>query len=98
MVTVSNTLGPEEILETLVEEFGIRSLLLEGGPSVNHSFLKARLVDELFLTLAPKIVGVGPNSLVEGELPPQDVTAPSLVSVYLYDSEVFLRYRLRHKP
>jgi 2,5-diamino-6-(ribosylamino)-4(3H)-pyrimidinone 5'-phosphate reductase len=97
-VTVTNTLGPEEILETLAEEFGIQRLLLEGGPSVNHSFLEARFVDELFLTLAPKIIGVGPNPLVKGALLPQDVTAPSLVSVYLYDSEVFLRYRLQHKP
>ncbi len=98
MVTATNTPAPEEILETLAEEFGVRRLLLEGGPSVNHSFLEARLVDELFLTLAPKIVGGGLNSLVEGGPLPQHVTAPSLVSVYLYDSEVFLRYRLRRTP
>lgn len=93
-LTATNTPKIEEILETLAEEFGVRRLLLEGGPSVNHSFLEAQLVDELFLTLAPKIVGGGPNSVVEGGPLPQHVTAPSLVSVYLYDSEVFLRYRL----
>jgi 2,5-diamino-6-(ribosylamino)-4(3H)-pyrimidinone 5'-phosphate reductase len=98
MGSANNVMEPEEILLILAEEFGVRRLLLEGGPSVNHSFLEARLVDELFLTLAPKIVGVGPNSLAKGALLPQDVTAPSLVSVYLYDSEVFLRYRLQHRP
>jgi 2,5-diamino-6-(ribosylamino)-4(3H)-pyrimidinone 5'-phosphate reductase len=97
-ITATYTPEPEEILETLAEEFGVRRLLLEGGPSVNHSFLEARLVDELFLTLAPKILGGGPNSLVEGEPLPQLVTAPSLVSVYLYDSEVFLRYQLWPAP
>jgi riboflavin-specific deaminase-like protein len=93
---------PEKILETLADEFGVRRLLLEGGPSVNRSFLEARLVDELFLTLAPKIAGGDPRSLIEGEpLPPDaspDAASPSLVSVYLCDSELYLRYRLRHTP
>ena len=85
---------PEKILETLADEFGIRRLLVEGGPSVNRSFLEARLVDELFLTLAPKIAGGDPRSLVEGDPLPQDATSPSLVSIYLSDSELYLRYRL----
>ena len=86
---------PEAILETLIGEFGIRRLLVEGGPSINHSFLEARLVDEFFLTLAPKMIGGAERSLVEGGPVPQDSTAPSLVSVYVRDSELYLRYRLR---
>ncbi len=91
---------PEKVLETLADEFGVRRLLVEGGPSVNRSFLEARLVDELFLTLAPKIVGGDPRSLVEGEpLPQEDATSsPSIVSIYLSDSALYLRYRLRHAP
>jgi 2,5-diamino-6-(ribosylamino)-4(3H)-pyrimidinone 5'-phosphate reductase len=89
---------PKKILKTLADEFGVRRLLVEGGPSVNHSFLEARLVDEVFLTLAPKIVGGDPRSLVDGEPLPLDATSPSLVSIYLFDSELYLRYRLRHTP
>ena len=87
---------PKKILETLVNEFGVRRLLVEGGPTVNHSFLEARLVDELFLTLAPKIVGGDIRALVEGEPLPQHATSHSLVSVYISDSEIYLRYQLLH--
>jgi riboflavin-specific deaminase-like protein len=89
---------PEKILETLSGEFGIRRLLVEGGPSVNRSFLEAQLVDELFLTLAPKIAGGDPRSLVEGDPLPQDATSPSLVSIYLSNSEIYLRYQLTRRP
>jgi 2,5-diamino-6-(ribosylamino)-4(3H)-pyrimidinone 5'-phosphate reductase len=90
---------PEKIIETLADEFGVRRLLVEGGPSVNRSFLEACLVDEIFLTLAPKIAGGDARSLVNGEPLPQGAkTLPSLVSIYLFDSELYLRYRLRHTP
>lgn len=40
-------------------EFGIRSLLCEGGPTLFGALLEEGLVDELFLTLAPKLTGGG---------------------------------------
>lgn len=87
---------PERVLETLSERFAIRRLLVEGGPRVNHSFIQRRLVDEIFLTIAPKIAGGDPRSLTEGPpLPPEISSSPSLVSVYLTDSELYLRYRLQ---
>ena len=48
--------------------FGIKSVLLEGGGTLNWTFIKHDLVDEIRLTIAPWIVG-GRNaiSLVEGE-------------------------------
>ncbi|MEK7757743.1 MAG: dihydrofolate reductase family protein [Planctomycetota bacterium] len=36
---------------------GVTNLLVEGGPTVLHAMLKARLVDEVWLFLAPKIIG-----------------------------------------
>jgi riboflavin biosynthesis pyrimidine reductase len=44
-------------LERLAEDFGIRTLLLEGGGHINGAFLEAGLVDELSLLLAPGIDG-----------------------------------------
>jgi riboflavin-specific deaminase-like protein len=85
---------PKKILKTLADEFGVGRLLVEGGPSVNRSFLEAWLVDEVFLTLAPKIVGGDSRSLVDGEPLPQGTILPSLVSAYLSDSELYLRYLL----
>jgi 2,5-diamino-6-(ribosylamino)-4(3H)-pyrimidinone 5'-phosphate reductase len=93
--TLTDSPEPDEILKTLADEFGVRRLLVEGGPTVNHSFLKARFVDELFLTLAPKIVGGDSRFVVEGKEIPQDGSSTCLISVHLSDSEIYLRYRLR---
>ncbi len=46
---------PAEVLRLLKEHFGVGAVLLEGGPSVNASFLSSGKVDELFVTLSPKI-------------------------------------------
>jgi 2,5-diamino-6-(ribosylamino)-4(3H)-pyrimidinone 5'-phosphate reductase len=47
---------------------GIRKLLLEGGGTLNWSMLKAGLVDEVRVAIAPRIVGGSDAvTLVEGE-------------------------------
>ncbi len=48
---------PDE-LRSLAEE-GVRSLLLEGGPTLAAAFLRADLVDRVLLFVAPTIVGDG---------------------------------------
>jgi diaminohydroxyphosphoribosylaminopyrimidine deaminase / 5-amino-6-(5-phosphoribosylamino)uracil reductase len=49
----------EDELRALADE-GVQSLLLEGGPAIAASFLRADLVDKLLLFVAPVIAGVGP--------------------------------------
>ena len=44
---------------------GLEEILLAGGAHVATSFLKENLVDELWLTLEPKIFGSGGNFVVE---------------------------------
>jgi diaminohydroxyphosphoribosylaminopyrimidine deaminase / 5-amino-6-(5-phosphoribosylamino)uracil reductase len=62
-------LGDE--LRALAAE-GIRSLLLEGGPTLATAFLAAGLVDKLLLFVAPIVSGEGPHVL--GDLaPPLDL-------------------------
>ena len=46
---------------------GYKKILLVGGATINGLFLKQNLVDELFLTIEPKIFGYGKN-IVEGNL------------------------------
>jgi dihydrofolate reductase len=57
---------PEALVQRFEEQFG--QMLVAGGPHVATSFFKAELVDELWLTLEPKIFGKGGNFVVEEEL------------------------------
>lgn len=88
-------------LKSLVEqlkEAGYKHVLVEGGPHLLASFLKDDLLDEIFLTIAPKIFGNENQStltLVEGCLfPPAKVKKFKLISVKKVGDEVFLRYRV----
>ena len=86
-------------LAELHERFAVRTLLCEGGPHLNMELLVAGLVDELFLSLAPKLTGGAAQGgdalriLAGAELPvPVEL---ELVGVLESDSELFLRYRVR---
>ena len=84
-------------LEHLKEYHGIELLLVEGGPSLNHALIRSGLADELFLTLAPKLVG-GARSLTILQGPELALEKPpDPVSVYLSEGHLFLRYAL-HPP
>lgn len=52
------THDPSAALETLFGR-GIRHVLVEGGPIVTGAFLRAGLVDELIVHLAPTLLGAG---------------------------------------
>jgi riboflavin-specific deaminase-like protein len=59
----------ERALEELRTEYGIASMLCEGGPHLHGTLLGGGLVDELFVTLGAKLAGgVGPR-IAEGLLP-----------------------------
>lgn len=82
-------------LQRLRHEFGVERILLEGGPSLNYHFLRQRLVDELFWTVAPKMIGGSAElSWVEGEDLFDPLMQLKLVSAYTLQDELFLRYRV----
>lgn len=79
---------------------GHRVLLTEGGPSTFTSLLRASLVDELFLTLSPRLAGRARSSarlgLVEGlEAIPELTGSLTLLSLRREESHLFARYSLR---
>jgi len=57
---------PEQLVKRL-SVIGYKKILLVGGSIINGLFLKHNLVDELYLTVEPKIFGIGKN-IVDGEL------------------------------
>lgn len=98
-VVVAGTLDVDvrAVLEILRARYEIRTLLSEGGPQLAHSLLAVGCVDELFLTLAPKIGSerAAPR-LVDGPpFPEHAVPKLDLVHVMSEGSELYLRYRTR---
>jgi 2,5-diamino-6-(ribosylamino)-4(3H)-pyrimidinone 5'-phosphate reductase len=82
-------------LAALRTEYGVRWLLGEGGPTLNHRLLVAGLVDELFLTLAPKLVAGSAPTIVTGEPFPEDAPVPlRLLTLHADGDELYLRYRV----
>jgi riboflavin biosynthesis pyrimidine reductase len=78
---------------------GHRLILSEGGPRVFGSLLAAGLVDELFLTVSPLVVGRAADderlTLVEGaDLLPGGPTSARLLGVRRDGGHLFLRYDL----
>ncbi len=80
-----------EAMRQLRQERGIRALLCEGGPGLHSELEGAGLVDDLFLTIAPKLVGGEAPRIIEGDLP--GVTELELAWLLQEDSELFARYR-----
>jgi riboflavin biosynthesis pyrimidine reductase/predicted DsbA family dithiol-disulfide isomerase len=78
-----------------MREEGVRRLLVEGGSELNAALLRRDLVDELFLTVAPKIkLGRDVPTYAGGDpLPREAVMSFHLVSEQRFGDEVYLRYR-----
>jgi riboflavin biosynthesis pyrimidine reductase len=98
IVSRGDTVSVAEVVNVLRRE-GCRSILCEGGPHVLGQLIQGEVVDELFLTMSPVLMGRGDIGkrlgLLEGiALPPEQLRQASLVSVKRESSHLFLRYRL----
>ncbi len=78
-----------------LREKGIERLYVLGGSELNGQLLGADLVDELFLTVAPKIrLGTDLPTYAGGEPLPRDgLLTFDLIESHVVGDEVFLRYR-----
>jgi 5-amino-6-(5-phosphoribosylamino)uracil reductase len=90
-------------LDVLARELPIKRLLLEGGGAINGAFLKAHLVDELSLLVAPAVDGMrGIPSVFDYDGGPDDTTPKdirlTLQSVERRPSDmVWLRYMIDYQ-
>jgi riboflavin biosynthesis pyrimidine reductase len=85
----------DKTLEWMKRDCGIDFLLVEGGGELNAALFSLDLIDEIFLTFAPKIkLGRDVPTLGEGlPLPRGSVQRYDLISCIPVESEIFLRYR-----
>ena len=87
-------LTPLTVLRRLRADRGVRSLLCEGGPTLFGALVHAHVVDELFLTLAPKLIGGGSDPAITAG---SELAAPAEIGLeWLLEraGSLFLRYRL----
>jgi riboflavin biosynthesis pyrimidine reductase len=90
VVTGDDQVDPHRVLDQFKSR-GYRSVLLEGGPRLNADVVHAGLLDELCLTLSPRLVaGDGPRVLAGPELP----NSLDLDVVHLLEDGGFLFLRL----
>jgi riboflavin biosynthesis pyrimidine reductase len=87
---------PGWVLERLAER-GIRSLLLEGGPTTNAAFLAADCIDELYWTVGARLLGTDALPMIApipgGSPWAEHPREGELVSVHRSGDDLFLRYR-----
>jgi riboflavin biosynthesis pyrimidine reductase len=99
VVGSADRIAPEE-LATFLTRYREQVVLTEGGPHLLGNLVAADRVDEIFLTLAPQVIGRDEDrlGLAEGVgLSPDDARWHELASVKRAGDHLFLRYR-RAKP
>lgn len=90
-----------ELVRLLRRNYGVRTLLIEGGPRVYGGFIAAGIVDDEFLTLSPVVVGGGVTTprpgLVEGQaFAPQNHPESVPLALRRAGNHLFLHSRFRY--
>jgi riboflavin biosynthesis pyrimidine reductase len=88
---------PDE-LDRFLARYAGQVVLSEGGPHLLGGLVAADVVDEIFLTVAPQLIGRGQDrlGLVEGVgLSPDEARWHDLASIKRAADYLFLRYRRR---
>jgi len=85
------------VLQTLRENYGIKTVICEGGPSLFGALVKEGLINELYLTIAPVIFGGSASPTLTGK--PTGFLEPplrmKLLEVKAGTKEIFAHYKAR---
>jgi riboflavin biosynthesis pyrimidine reductase len=95
VIRSSGDLDLGALLVHLRAERGIETLVCEGGPTVLGELLRRELVDDLFLTHNPILVGDGERALARGRLPAP--VAAELAWALTAEGELFTRWELAQR-
>ena len=98
-LTTASQVNLGEMLKTLGDEYKVRRIDCEGGPTLFRSLLEQGLVDQLNLTIAPYLFGGARAPTLTGlsrEFFPKSVLC-SLTQLRTVGEECFLTYRIKHE-
>lgn len=97
-LTNASEVNLAEMLKTLRDQYKVRTVACEGGPTLFRSFLEQGLVDQLNLTIAPYLFGGAKAPTLTGlskKFLRKSVLC-SLVHLRSVGEECFLTYRIKH--
>ena len=86
-----------QIVETLARVYRVKNLLIEGGGQVNFAMFREQLINEVYLTLSPRVIG-GHDvpTPVEGQgFNFVDLIKLELLDHHVVGNEIFLHYCVR---
>jgi riboflavin-specific deaminase-like protein len=98
-LTAASEVDLAAMLKTLRDQYKVRTLACEGGPTLFRALLERGLVDQLNLTIAPYLFGGAKAPTLTGlskEFLPASVPC-SLVDMRTIGGECFLTYRIKHQ-
>jgi 2,5-diamino-6-(ribosylamino)-4(3H)-pyrimidinone 5'-phosphate reductase len=98
-LTSSTEVDLAAMLKTLRDQYKVRTLACEGGPTLFRSLLERGFVDQLNLTIAPYMFGGGKAPTLTGlsrEFLPTSVHC-ALIEMRTVGDECFLTYRIKHR-
>jgi riboflavin biosynthesis pyrimidine reductase len=101
-IQIDGPLSAQAILQEVNHIRKCEVILVEGGPQLMGDFFAERVLDELFLTLAPQIAGRAgefdrPGLVMGKRFAPEHPIWGTLVSVKRGESHLFLRYAFEKK-
>lgn len=88
-----------EVLSILRTQYGVKTLVCEGGPTLLRSLIEADALDVLYLTIAPLVFGGKEAPTLTGAKPEflEKVTHCRLASMQAIGNECFLCYHIRRQ-
>lgn len=90
VIALGDSVDPAQVLADL-DNRGMASVMLEGGPTLNSHFLRADLVDELLISYSPLVAGGDAVGLARGEAMPTERRF-SVDRIVLGGDLIFVRY------
>lgn len=84
----------EALLRWMAQDLGARRVVCEGGAVLVAHLFAARAVDELYLTIVPRILGgtLAPTMVAGAGFDPDQIPDGTLVSLERVGEEIYLRY------
>ncbi|NQT62277.1 MAG: RibD family protein [Candidatus Marinimicrobia bacterium] len=78
IVSIPDQPGQIDLILKHIARSGVESLLVEGGGRILHKFIAAQVLEELYLTLVPTVIG---NERAPALLGGQSLTAPPQIKI-----------------